>query len=95
MTGFDELIGKKSPNLNIGNDNSIVSKNEVELSTDIDSDKCFLAKQTYDVQAKIKEENASHNKNRKSKGAETLDLIDILKNNIIELFVDQIGEAYT
>ncbi|MGA7900926.1 MAG: hypothetical protein WCA39_18935 [Nitrososphaeraceae archaeon] len=93
MTGFDELIVKKSPDLNIGNDNSIVSKNEVELSTDIDSDKC-LAEQTYDVQAKIKEENASHNKNRKSKGPKTLDLIDILKNNIIELFVDQIGEAY-
>ena len=92
MTAFDELIGKKSPDPNIGNGNSIVSKNEVELPADIDTDK-YLDEQTYDVEGGIREESTSHN-NKKSKGPKTLDLIDMLKNNIIELFVDQIGEAY-
>lgn len=91
MSSFDDLIGKKSPDVSIGNDNNDVSKNE-GLLADVDKSRNSVEKTNSEIDKKVG--STSHNKNKKTKRSNTLDVFDILSDSLTELFVDQIGEAH-
>jgi hypothetical protein len=89
MDDFDNLVGKKSADPDTDNHDDPISEDENESHEDLGTSKNNCPENKRSL------ENSSGPKgNKKSKKDRPPDDIAILEKNILELFVDQIGNTY-
>ena len=90
MDDFDNLVGKKSADTNTDSHNNSVAKDDKESQEDQGIPKNNSSQNEGSPQGNC----SGRNEDKKSKKDKGPDVIVILKMNILELFVDQIGDAY-
>ena len=90
MDDFDNLVGKKSSDTNTDNHDNPISGDDKESQEDLGTPKNNSSENEGSPQGN----SSGRNENKKSKKDKGPDVIVILKMNILELFVDQIGDAY-
>jgi hypothetical protein len=90
MDNFDNLVGKKSADINIDSHDDPLPRDDKDSHEDLGAPKNNSSEDEGTPQ-----ENSHHrDENKKSKNDKGPDVIAILKKNILELFVDQLGDAY-
>lgn len=90
MDNFDNLVGKRSADSNTDGHNDPISGDDKESQEDLGTPK----NNSSENEGSLQRNSSGGNKNKKSKKVKGQDIIDELKKNIQELFVDQIGYAY-
>jgi hypothetical protein len=90
MDNFDNLVGKRSADSNTDGHNDPISGDDKESQEDLGTPK----NNSSENEGSLQRNSSGGNKNKKSKKVKGQDIIDELKKNIRELFVDQIGDAY-
>jgi hypothetical protein len=90
LNDFDNLVGKKSSDINTDFHDNTISGDDKDSREDL-----VIPKNTsLENEGSPQGNSSGRNENKRSKKEKGPDTIVILKMNILELFVDQIGDAY-
>jgi hypothetical protein len=89
MDDFDNLVGKKSVDTNTNSHDNHISEDDKGSREDLGAPK----NNSSESEGSIKGNSTGHNESKQPK-IKVPDVLVILKKNILELFIDQLGDAY-